>query len=169
MEIVHVGAETRQYPGVYLFSTPGRLTRPVINLKCNKQEFIGSMEQIYLEIACVPEDLNQKTTTHCEYSPTAMLSIIASLTPFSDFNQSPRNMYQCQVFPLPFPLFLISPFPLLPLSSLPFLSLYIYILFPFFPFSLSPFASPRLIRQFIPSKLPKRWRNKRWQHQQQHI
>ena len=27
-----------------------------------------------------------------------MLSLIASLTPFSDFNQSPRNMYQCQVF-----------------------------------------------------------------------
>ena len=26
-----------------------------------------------------------------------MLSVIASLTPFSDFNQSPRNMYQCQV------------------------------------------------------------------------
>ena len=27
----------------------------------------------------------------------SMLSAIASFTPFSDFNQSPRNMYQCQV------------------------------------------------------------------------
>ena len=26
-----------------------------------------------------------------------MLSALATLTPFSDFNQSPRNMYQCQV------------------------------------------------------------------------
>lgn len=26
-----------------------------------------------------------------------MLSLIASLTPYSDFNQSPRNMYQCQM------------------------------------------------------------------------
>ena len=26
-----------------------------------------------------------------------MLSVVACLTPFSDFNQSPRNMYQCQV------------------------------------------------------------------------
>ena len=26
-----------------------------------------------------------------------MLSIVASLTPFSDYNQSPRNMYQCQM------------------------------------------------------------------------
>ena len=24
-----------------------------------------------------------------------MLSLIASMTPFSDYNQSPRNMYQC--------------------------------------------------------------------------
>jgi DNA-directed RNA polymerase I subunit RPA2 len=26
-----------------------------------------------------------------------MLSDIANFTPFSDFNQSPRNMYQCQM------------------------------------------------------------------------
>ena len=26
-----------------------------------------------------------------------MFSLVASLTPFSDFNQSPRNMYQCQM------------------------------------------------------------------------
>jgi DNA-directed RNA polymerase I subunit RPA2 len=26
-----------------------------------------------------------------------MLSVVANLTPFSDFNQSPRNMYQCQM------------------------------------------------------------------------
>ena len=26
-----------------------------------------------------------------------MFSALATLTPFSDFNQSPRNMYQCQV------------------------------------------------------------------------
>lgn len=27
----------------------------------------------------------------------AMLSVVASMTPYSDYNQSPRNMYQCQV------------------------------------------------------------------------
>lgn len=36
-------------------------------------------------------------TTHLELKQSSMLSAIASLTPFSDFNQSPRNMYQCQV------------------------------------------------------------------------
>jgi len=35
--------------------------------------------------------------THAEAHPAAMLSVVASLTPFSDFNQSPRNMYQCQM------------------------------------------------------------------------
>jgi DNA-directed RNA polymerase beta subunit len=32
-----------------------------------------------------------------EFSTLSMLSVIASLTPYSDFNQSPRNMYQCQM------------------------------------------------------------------------
>lgn len=36
--------------------------------------------------------------THEEIHPTGMLSVVASLTPWSDHNQSPRNMYQCQVF-----------------------------------------------------------------------
>ena len=35
--------------------------------------------------------------THCEFHTNAMLSVIASLTPYSDYNQSPRNMYQCQM------------------------------------------------------------------------
>lgn len=36
--------------------------------------------------------------THEEIHPTGMLSVVANLTPWSDHNQSPRNMYQCQVF-----------------------------------------------------------------------
>ncbi|EEQ98697.1 DNA-directed RNA polymerase I subunit, putative [Perkinsus marinus ATCC 50983] len=35
--------------------------------------------------------------THIELSPISMLSVIAGLTPFSNHNQSPRNMYQCQM------------------------------------------------------------------------
>ena len=35
--------------------------------------------------------------THAETGTAAMLSVVASLTPFCDFNQSPRNMYQCQM------------------------------------------------------------------------
>ena len=35
--------------------------------------------------------------THEETGTGAMLSVVASLTPYSDYNQSPRNMYQCQM------------------------------------------------------------------------
>jgi RNA polymerase Rpb2, domain 6 len=35
--------------------------------------------------------------THEELDASAMLSAIASFTPYSDYNQSPRNMYQCQM------------------------------------------------------------------------
>lgn len=37
--------------------------------------------------------------THEEIHPTNMLSVVGNLTPWSDHNQSPRNMYQCQVLP----------------------------------------------------------------------
>jgi DNA-directed RNA polymerase I subunit RPA2 len=58
---------------------------------------IGPMEQPFMDIACLPEDIKEGITTHQELDPTNMLSLIASLTPFSDYNQSPRNMYQCQM------------------------------------------------------------------------
>jgi DNA-directed RNA polymerase beta subunit len=35
--------------------------------------------------------------THEELDTSSMLSEVANFTPFSDFNQSPRNMYQCQM------------------------------------------------------------------------
>lgn len=38
--------------------------------------------------------------THEEIHPTGFLSVVANLTPWSDHNQSPRNMYQCQVYHL---------------------------------------------------------------------
>lgn len=50
--------------------------------------------------AILGEDLSQPPLhpyTHIELSPMSMLSVAASLTPFSDLNQSPRNMYQCQM------------------------------------------------------------------------
>jgi len=35
--------------------------------------------------------------THEEIHPTTILSVVVNLTPWSDHNQSPRNMYQCQM------------------------------------------------------------------------
>jgi DNA-directed RNA polymerase I subunit RPA2 len=84
------------FPGIYMFTSPGRLIRPVINLETKTLEYIGPMEQVHMEIACLSQDIHD-STTHIETEPSVMLSQIAALTPYSDYNQSPRNMYQCQM------------------------------------------------------------------------
>ena len=35
-----------QFPGLFLFSNPARMVRPVINLATNVTEMIGSFEQV---------------------------------------------------------------------------------------------------------------------------
>lgn len=90
-------AERGQFPGVFLFSSPYRMMRPVRNLRTNSTEFISTFEQAYMDIAITKDDFVEGLTTHMEESPTNMLSIVANMVPFSDFNQSPRNMYQCQM------------------------------------------------------------------------
>eukprot|EP01088_Endostelium_zonatum_P016920 TRINITY_DN4774_c0_g1_i1.p1 TRINITY_DN4774_c0_g1~~TRINITY_DN4774_c0_g1_i1.p1 ORF type:complete len:731 (-),score=118.78 TRINITY_DN4774_c0_g1_i1:8-2200(-) len=92
-----------QHPGLYMWSGVARMMRPVYYLEGKVHttnnnlpiELIGSYEQVYLEIACggtIPIN-----PTHKEIDEINMLSLVASLTPFSDLNQSPRNMYQCQM------------------------------------------------------------------------
>eukprot|EP00741_Cyanophora_paradoxa_P021281 tig00021348_g20541.t1 len=85
------------YPGLYLFTTPSRMMRPVKHLASGKTELIGPLEQLYMSIACQPHEVRPSKDTHVEIKPTNILSVIANLTPFSDYNQSPRNMYQCQM------------------------------------------------------------------------
>ena len=86
-----------QYPGLYLFSSRARMMRPVKYLFNGKRDHIGTFEQVYLDIAITKDEIAKCNATHIEYSPTNMLSVLANLTPFSDYNQSPRNMYQCQM------------------------------------------------------------------------
>nr|XP_010983243.2 DNA-directed RNA polymerase I subunit RPA2 [Camelus dromedarius] len=85
------------YPGLYLFTTPCRLVRPVQNLELGKEELIGTMEQIFMNIAIFEDEVLPGVTTHQELFPHSLLSVIANFIPFSDHNQSPRNMYQCQM------------------------------------------------------------------------
>jgi len=86
-----------QYPGLYLFSSRSRMMRPVRYLVNGKIDHVGTFEQVYMDIACTPQEIEKGLSTHVEIAPTNVLSVIANLTPFSDFNQSPRNMYQCQM------------------------------------------------------------------------
>ena len=102
------------FPGLFLATAPARMLRPVTNLELARTELIGPMEQVFMNIACAPDDIDgfeggaatgevatkdalEGPATHMETDPMNMLSLIASLTPFSDFSQSPRNMYQCQM------------------------------------------------------------------------
>ncbi|KAF7302187.1 DNA-directed RNA polymerase subunit beta [Mycena indigotica] len=86
-----------QYPGLFLFSSRSRMMRPVKYLANGRDDQVGPFEQVYMDIACTPEEIEVGTSSHVEHNPTNFLSILANLTPFSDFNQSPRNIYQCQM------------------------------------------------------------------------
>lgn len=48
-----------QYPGLYLFSGPSRLVRPVVNLALEKLEWIGLLEQVYLAVAVEQADIDR--------------------------------------------------------------------------------------------------------------
>ena len=76
-----------QYPGLYLFASRSRMMRPVRYLSNNRDDQVGSFEQVYMDIACTPEEIETGVSTHVEHAPTNFLSILANLTPFSDFNQ----------------------------------------------------------------------------------
>ncbi|XP_071715598.1 DNA-directed RNA polymerase I subunit 2-like [Rutidosis leptorrhynchoides] len=94
------------FPGLYLFTSPSRFVRPVKHKnppseENNNIELIGPFEQVYMEIEC-PDGgdggrLSEFPATHEEIHPTGILSVVGNLTPWSDHNQSPRNMYQCQM------------------------------------------------------------------------
>ena len=85
------------WPALFLASTAARFLRPVQNAWLGATELIGPLEQTTLRIAYAIEDYKPKITSHYELDPTQLFSVVSSLTPFCDFNQSPRNMYQCQM------------------------------------------------------------------------
>ncbi|KAI9492937.1 hypothetical protein BDB00DRAFT_764599 [Zychaea mexicana] len=98
IEIAHVPTSYGgEYPGLYIFSSPARMMRPIKFLANGKEDRVGTFEQVYMDIACMDDEVVPGVTTHQEFTPTNIFSIVANMTPFSDFNQSPRNMYQCQM------------------------------------------------------------------------
>lgn len=86
-----------QYPGLFLFIGSARMMRPVLNLQLKKIELIGTFEQVYLDVAVKKEEIYPNVTTHLELSKLNFMSNLANLIPMPDNNQSPRNMYQCQM------------------------------------------------------------------------
>ena len=77
--------------------------RNILNFKNqrNEIELIGALEQNILNIFSFQYQaglfLKNNKISHSEIESTGILSLIAGSTPFSSYNQSPRNMYQCQM------------------------------------------------------------------------
>lgn len=49
-----------------------------------------TMELLVVGVS-LTQDVKPGESTHVEFTPTNIFSLVASLTPFCDFNQSPRN------------------------------------------------------------------------------
>jgi len=86
----------KMFNEVVLSTDAGRFCRPVKHLSLNKVEWVSPIEQAYMNVA-VREDEILPETTHIEIQPRYILALLAACTPFSDNNQSCRNMYQCQM------------------------------------------------------------------------
>ena len=57
-------------------------------------EYVDPYEQNELLLVSFPEEIG-KETTHVEIHPSTILSVVNSMIPFANFNQSPRNQLSC--------------------------------------------------------------------------
>lgn len=90
----------------------GRLARPLLVVQSNgtytkkagfsellasaAMEYIDAQEIECCRVAMMPSDIVAGMTTHLELHPSVMLSPIPLLTPFSDHNAAPRNIFSCK-------------------------------------------------------------------------
>ena len=99
---------------IHICSDDGRLYRPVFTVKddhliatmedgTNWDElvakgmitYIDNMEANEAVIAFNENELVKYKNDYCEIAPAMMLGVMASIIPFPDHSQSPRNCYQC--------------------------------------------------------------------------
>lgn len=98
---------------VHVFSDDGRLLRPVFTVVgngLNAKEEDGTNWDTLVEKGCIryidnseinnavvafnQSELTKYHTDYCEIAPAMMLGVMASIIPFPDHSQSPRNCYQ---------------------------------------------------------------------------
>ena len=58
------------------------MMRPVKYLPLDKEDIVGPFEQVYMNVAVTPEEIENNIHSHVEFTPTNILSILANLTPF---------------------------------------------------------------------------------------
>ncbi|KFM65096.1 DNA-directed RNA polymerase I subunit RPA2, partial [Stegodyphus mimosarum] len=83
-EIVYIEKREPQFhfPGVYLFSSPCRMVRKIKNRLSLEKEYIGTLEQMFVNIAIQEKE----NSVYTEGKYTDILSIAAALIPFSEYN-----------------------------------------------------------------------------------
>lgn len=98
---------------IHIASDEGRLLRPIFTIngdKLNITEEDGSNWDDLVErglvkyvdnseinnavVAFYPSELEKYSNDYCEIAPSMMLGVMASIIPFPDHSQSPRNCYQ---------------------------------------------------------------------------
>lgn len=99
---------------LHIYTDEGRLLRPIFTLnndgnlnispECGIDwnelvendyiRYIDNMEADKAVIAFNQKDLTKYHNDYCEISPTMMFGVMASIIPFPDHSQSPRNTYQ---------------------------------------------------------------------------
>jgi DNA-directed RNA polymerase beta subunit len=99
---------------IRIFCDEGRFIRPLLTLTDNKLniqgadrykwnslirkgviQYVDAAEIENCVIAMTPSDLKIQVNDFCEIHPSVMLGVMASMIPFPDHSQSPRNCYQC--------------------------------------------------------------------------
>ncbi|UYV74411.1 POLR2B [Cordylochernes scorpioides] len=111
---------TIEYSEIQIFTDEGRILRPVLvvedhKLLLTKRDveaiesghsdwnhlvatgkivYVDTSEEQNVRIALKPEDLRQAYYNYCEFHPSVILGTCASIIPFPQHNQSPRNIYQ---------------------------------------------------------------------------
>ena len=66
-----------QYAGMFLFTSPARMMRPVTNLAHKCTEMIGSFEQVYMDICVIPEEAIEGVSVNL--IPIVLFSFICAL------------------------------------------------------------------------------------------
>lgn len=56
-----------QFPGLFLFTGNARMMRPVYNLDLEQIEFIGTFEQVYLDISISDDEIRPNVSIKCNF------------------------------------------------------------------------------------------------------
>jgi DNA-directed RNA polymerase II subunit RPB2 len=79
-----------EIPGAIPLERYEALLKPMIGCI----EYVDPYEQNELMLVSFPEEMTSETT-HVEVHPSTILSVVNSMIPFANFNQSPRNQLSC--------------------------------------------------------------------------